>query len=215
MLDLPESTVFGKRIPKQKFYDNLNMTAQLKRVFVEQINQITWQNKVAPTTINIAAGETVTEIEVIAIRLNQRELDKRVLSLIDKEIPYHVLFLLEYGGEMQAWIGYKEQTKASALKPGIYYHTEWLAPEALDLHLDGLNMDIVYENLIRQIAGEQLNDTGGSIKDAVISYEHREKLVREIAALEKKVQQEKQFNRQVELNGELKKLKTLRNEFEP
>jgi hypothetical protein len=29
MLGLPKSTVFGKRMPKQKIYDNLSVTAQL------------------------------------------------------------------------------------------------------------------------------------------------------------------------------------------
>ena len=207
-LNLPSSTVFGKRISKQKFYDNLNVTAQLKRVFVDQINQIIWQNKIAPATINIAAGEIVTEIEVIAIRLNQRELDKRVMPLIDKEIPYHILFLLEYDGEMQAWIGYKEQAKSSAFKPGRYYHTEWLVPEALNLRIDGLNMDKIYENFIRQIAGERFdNDTDSEIKEAISRDERRQKLAKEIAALEKKVRREKQFNRQVELNTKLKTLK--------
>jgi hypothetical protein len=67
-------------------------------------------------------------------------------------------------------------------------------------------MDKVYENLIRQIAGERLGDTGG-IKEAVDCDERRRKLEREIAALEKKVQREKQFNVQVELNGELRKLR--------
>jgi hypothetical protein len=208
MLNLPKSTVFGKRIPKQKFYDNLSVTAQLKQVFVGQISQIIWLNKIAPDTLNIAVGETVAEIEVISIRLNQRELDKRVLPLIDKEIPYHILFLLEYDGKMQAWIGYKEQSKSSnaAFKPGTYYHTDWLAPDSLDLRIDGLNMDKVYENLIRQIAGERL---GGEdiIKDAVVNAERKQKLEKEIAALEKKVLREKQFNRQVELNDELKRLR--------
>lgn len=207
MLDLPKNTVFGKRIPKQKFYDNLSVTTQLKRVFVEQINLITWQYKIAPTTINISEGESVKEIEVIAIRLDQRELDKRVLPLIDKEIPYHILFLLEYGGEVQAWVGYKEQAKYSAFKPGTYYHTDWLPPEALDLRIEGLDLDKVYENLIRQIAGERLGgDADEGIKETVSRDERRLKLTKEIAILEKKVKNEKQFNRQVELNGELKQL---------
>ncbi|WP_286725322.1 DUF4391 domain-containing protein, partial [Pelotomaculum sp. PtaB.Bin117] len=94
MIDLPKSTVFNRRIPKQKFYENLSVTAELKRIFVEQINVIYWRNKISPTTVNIAAGETVAEIEVIEIRLNQPGLDKRVLQLIDREIPYHILFLL-------------------------------------------------------------------------------------------------------------------------
>jgi len=208
MLDLPKSTVFGKRIPKQKFYDNLTVTAQIKRVFVEQINLITWQYKIAPSTINISEGESVKEIEVISIRLNQKELDKRVLPLIDKEIPYHILFLLEYGGEVQAWVGYKEQAKMSAFKPGTYYHTDWLTPDALNLRIDGLDLDKVYENLIRQIAGDRLTDSEDGIKEAVNRDERRQKLKKEIATIEKKIRNERQFNRQVELNGELKRLRS-------
>ena len=171
MLHFPESTAFGRRIPKTKFYENLSVTPQLKRVFVEQISQIIWQNKIAPGTVNIAPGETVNEIQVIAIRLNQPKLDQKILELIDREIPYHLLFLLEYGDRLQAWIAWKEAGKTSAFKSGKYYHTEWLAPEGLTLRLEGLTMDAVYESLIRQIAGEALerdSDTdAGDIKKAI------------------------------------------------
>ena len=210
MLNLPRGTVFNRRIPKQKFYENLSVTAELKRVFVEQINVIYWKNKIAPSTVNLAAGKTVAEIEVIEIRLNQPGLDKRVLQLIDKEIPYHILFLLVYEGKVQAWIGYKEQSqgKGSAFKPGIYYHTEWQPVDELSLRLDGLIMDSVYEGFIRQIAGERLEDnTGVDLKDAVARDERRQKLQKEITALENKIRREKQFNIQVALNGELKRLK--------
>jgi hypothetical protein len=125
-----------------------------------------------------------------------------------KEIPHHILFMLEHEGKAQAWIGYKEHSKSpnAAFKPGTYYHTDWLAPADLNLRIEGLNMDKVYENLIRQIAGNRL---GGEdvIKDAVINAERRQKLEKEIAALEKKILREKQFNRQVEMNGELKRLR--------
>ena len=33
MLGLPKTTEFNKRIPKQKFYDNLAVTPALKKVF--------------------------------------------------------------------------------------------------------------------------------------------------------------------------------------
>jgi uncharacterized protein (UPF0248 family) len=210
MIELPQRTVFNRRIPKQKFYDNLSINAELKRIFVEQINAIYWRNKISPSTVNIAVGETVSEIEVIEIRLNQGSLDKRVLQLIDREIPYHILFLLMYEEQMQAWIGYKEKSQGStkAFKPGTYYHTEWLNANELSLRLDGLNMDAVYEGFIRQIAKERLDGMpGGDLKDAVARDERRQKLQREIAALENKVRREKQFNIQVELNGELKRLK--------
>ena len=47
MRNLPESTQFNRRIPKQKFYDNLSVTPALKRAFVEQIKIIYWKNKIA------------------------------------------------------------------------------------------------------------------------------------------------------------------------
>lgn len=210
MLELPGGTVFNRRIPKQKFYENLTVTGELKRIFAEQINGVYWRNKISSTTVNIAAGETVSEIEVIEIGLNQPGFDKRVLQLIDREIPYHILFLLVHKEKVQTWIGYKEQSQSgtTAFKPGAYYHTEWQAVNELSLRLDGLNLDSVYEGFIRQIAGKRLEDkTGGDLKDAVVRDERRQKLQKEIAVLENKVYREKQFNIQVALNGELKRLK--------
>ena len=210
MIELPASTVFNRRIPKQKFYDNLSVTPQLKRVFVEQINQIIWQNKIAPVTVNIMEGTAVNEIEVISIKLNQQRIDTKVLSLIDKEIPYHILFLLEHDRKMQAWISYKEasQAKVEIFKPETYYHTEWVMPENICLKLDGLNMDAVYENFVRQVAGQRLQtDENIGIKEAIILDEKKHKLQKEILALEKKKQREKQFNRQVDLNAKLGQLK--------
>lgn len=158
MIEMPQGTAFNRRIPKQKFYENLSINAELKRIFIEQINVIYWRNKISPSTVNIAAGETVSEIEIIEIRLNQNSLDKRVLQLIDREIPYHILFLLMYENQMQAWVGYKEQSQGgtSAFKPGTYFNTAWMSANELSLRLDGLNMDAVYEGFIRQIAGERL-----------------------------------------------------------
>ena len=94
MLGLPERTEFNKRIPKQKFYENMEVSPALKRVFVEQIRIIYWRNKLAATTMNIAAGEEVTEIEVFEVRVQEPQFDEAVLRQIDKEIPYHILFLL-------------------------------------------------------------------------------------------------------------------------
>ena len=74
MLGLPQSTEFNRRIPKQKFYEKLEVSPAVKRAFVEQIKIIYWRNKLAPTTLNIAPGQAVTEIEVLEIRLNQPQL---------------------------------------------------------------------------------------------------------------------------------------------
>ena len=219
MLGFPASTEFGKRIPKQKFYENLEVSPALRRVFVDQIRLVYWRNKLAAATLNIAAGEAVTEVEVFEVRLNQPQLDEAVLTQIDKEIPYHILFLLTYDGKAQAWIGYKEAAASgsNAFKVSRYYHTDWMPEEDLQLHIDGLNMDAVYESLVRQIAGDKLQaDSGESLKESVKREERKKRLEKQIAALESKMRKEKQLNRRMEMNAELmnfrKNLEVLHNE---
>ena len=210
MLGLPKSTEFNKRIPKQKFYENLQVTPAMKRYFVDQIKVIFWRNKIAPTTMNLAAGETVTEIEVFEVKLAEPKLDESVLRQIDKEIPYHIIFLLECDGMYQAWTAYKEAVASgnNAFKVGTYYHTDWLEEAELPLKIDGLSIDKVYENFVRQIAGDALQaENQESLKDSVERDTRRQELQKQIAALQLKVRKEKQLNKQVQLNTELKKLK--------
>ena len=187
VLNLPKSTEFNKRIPKQKIYENLLVSPALKRVFIDQIKVIYWRNKIAPSTMNIAAGETVTEIEVFEIRLEMPQLDVAVLKQIDKEIPYHIVFLLEYEGKYQAWTAYKEAAGSgySAFKVGTYYHTDWLYEQDLPIRVEGLSTDAVYENFMRQIAGGALQyDNAESLQESVERDTRRQELQKRIAALQ-------------------------------
>ena len=214
MLGLPKSTEFDRRIPKQKFYENLTVTPEIKRIFVEQIKTIFWRNKIAPTTLNLAEGKVVTEIEIFEIRLEEAKLDEAVLRQIDKEVPYHIVFLLEHGGKYQAWTAYKEAVSSgnNAFKVGTYYHTDWLTEEDMSIKIDGLDIDKVYENFVRQIAGDALKtDKQESLQEAVQRDEKRQELKKQIARLQTKVRREKQLNKQVQLNAELKRIK---NELE-
>ena len=210
MLGLPKSTEFNRRIPKQKFYENLSVTPALKRIFIDQIKVIYWRNKIAATTMNLALGEAVTEIEVFEVRLDVPQLDVSVLKQIDKEIPYHIVFLLEHEGKYQAWTAYKESAASgnNAFKVGTYYHTDWLTEQELPLKVDGLNTDVVYENFVRQIAGNALQiNCEESLKESVERDARRQELQEQIIALQAKVRKEKQLNKQVQLNAELKRLR--------
>ena len=211
MIGLPKTTEFNKRIPKQKFYENMDISPALKKIFVEQVRIIYWKNKIAASTTNLAAGTDVTELEVFEVRLSSPVLDDSLLRQIDKEIPYHILFLLEYQGKYQAWIGYKEAAASGnkAFKVNGYYHTEWLAEEDLSLKMEGLNVDAVYENFVRQIAGDKLKTkaAGESLKESVARDEQKQALQKQIATLQAKIRKEKQLNKQMQMNSELKKLK--------
>lgn len=196
MLGLPRSTQVNRRVAKEKLYQNAALAPQTREMIKDQIDSVFWRNKLADSTMAISAGETVAEIQIFEIQLRQRELDKRVLPAIAKAIPYKILFILVFGDEAQVWI------EAS----GTFYNTDWQPLGGFTLKFEGLNLDAVYENLARQISGGRLG-TDGDIEEAVDRDKQRQRLERDIVALEKKLLREKQFNKQVELNGELKRLK--------
>ena len=196
MLGLPRSTQVNRRVAKEKLYQNATLAPQTREMIKDQIDSVFWRNKLADSTMAISAGETIAEIQIFEIQLRQRELDMRVLPAIAKAIPYKILFILVFGDEAQVWI------EAS----GTFYNTDWQPLGGFMLKFDGLNLDAVYENLARQISGGRLG-TDGDIEEAVDRDKQRQRLERDIVALEKKLLREKQFNKQVELNGELKRLK--------
>ncbi|HHT26307.1 MAG TPA: DUF4391 domain-containing protein [Firmicutes bacterium] len=196
MLGLPSSTEVNRRITKEKLYANASMTPQVRAMIKDQIEAVVWRNKLADSTIGVAEGVTVKEIQVFEVQLRQYELDKRVLAAIAKAIPYKILFVLMFDNKAQAWMEAAD----------TFYNTSWSPLDDFTLKIEGLNLDVVYANLVRQIAGCRLG-TEGDINESVEHDKQRQRLLREIAVLEKKVQREKQFNRQVELNGELKRLR--------
>ena len=210
-IELPKSTEFNKKIPKQKFYENLEISPALKKIFIEQVDKIIWSNKIASSTTNLAGGDLVKEIEVFEVFLKSPNLDDELLRHIDRAVPYHIVFILEYQGRYKACISYKEATISGnmAFKVNSYYYTDWLDKQNLHLKLEGLNLDAAYENFVRQIAGETLQKVASdeSLKDSIARSEQKELLQRQILALESKIRKEKQLNKQIQINNELKKLK--------
>ena len=196
MLGLPRSTEVNRRVAKEKLYANVTLSPQLRDMIKDQIESVLWRNKLADSTVGIAAGEAITEIQVFEIQLRQRELDKRILPAIANAIPYKIVFVLVFKDEAQAWIEASD----------TFYNTDWQPLDGLALKFEGLNLDAVYESLARQISGGRLG-ADGDIEEAVDRDKRRQKLERDIATLEKKLLREKQFNKQVEMNGELKRLR--------
>ena len=86
--------------------------------------------------------------------------------------------------------------------------SDWLDEEDLPVHLEGLTLDAVYENFVRQIAGDALG-TGEStsLKDSVEQQKQREQLEKQIAALEAKIRKEKQPKKKFEMVQKIKMLK--------
>jgi hypothetical protein len=211
LFNLSKRTYYNKRIPKQKFYDNLKVNTKLEKQFTSEIESIYWKHKISPETLNISAGKSVQEIEIIEITVRQQGISAKIIEAIDREIPYHIFFVLRYHDLVQLWISYKESSKnrEGKFKVDSYYNTAWNKHDELDLTVEGLNLDKVYQNFILQIAGDKLKLAEETdLKTAVSNAKEIEKLQYHIQHLENKVAREKQFKRQVELMGELRKLKS-------
>ena len=123
---------------------------------------------------------------------------------------------MEYEGKYQAWTAYKESAASgnNAFKVGTYYHTDWLPEQELPLKVEGLTTDAVYENFVRQIAGDALQaDSAESLRESVERDARRQELQKQITALQAKVRKEKQLNKQVQMNTELKRLRKALDEL--
>jgi len=207
MLAFPKSTLLDRSIPKQKFYLNLKASSSLERLFIDEVKSIRWMYKLAPDTFNIREGETVKEIEVLELSLKGSTISQEIVEAIDREIPYHLVFVMRYLDKGQIRISYKQDSKkkAGTFKVERYYTTDWIPYDDLTLPFDGLTMDRLYESFLLQVAGDRLQrEAGDDIQEAVEKDIQREKLVRRIQKLENKIRNERQFNRQVGLMAELR-----------
>ena len=210
MLDFPSSTVFNKWVPKKKFYENLSISSRIEKQIVTEIESVYWTHKLSPETLNVSPGTRVTEIEVFEVNLKEQQVSNNLIATIDREIPYHLVFVLRYEGRAQLMISYKEESKSreDKFKVDSYYRTDWIDYNKVALSIEGLDLDRIYENFISQIAGDDLNlEKAEDIRDAVMISKERDRLETYITKLEAKIRKEKQFNFQLELNQELRKAK--------
>jgi len=213
MLGLPKSTEFNRFIPKQKFYKDLythtSIPSKTKNYFVKQIKSITWENKIDYTTMNIAKGSFVEEIEIFRIELYDYEIDDSVIYIIDENIPYHILFVFEYNNKRKYSLSFKEICReAETINIQKIFQSDWVSEDEDLLKFSGISLDNMYENLLNSISNNELDKfLGDTLKEKVLSSIEYEKIQKQVSNLSKKVINEKKFNRQVELNAELKELK--------
>lgn len=210
MIDLhyPESTIVGKPVPKQAFYMHLEVNAKIRQHFVDDVVRIDWLYKLAPSTLNVEDGKQVHEIVVFSAQLKSQDCPDDVFLFIDKNMPRHVVFILEFEGRYKLLLNYKEwlDPKVGTFRIVQSFASEWLNAEDVSLPLSGQSMDVLYESMVGSISGFGTSNSKQT-KRIVELQSLIEKAQRDIEALQKKIRTEKQFNRQMELNTEARALK--------
>jgi hypothetical protein len=208
-ISYPKQATFGRNLPKNKIYEHSGANTRLKELFVEQVEQIVWQYKLAPETINLPAKPGVPEIQVFAIQIKTPDLHLDLLRCIDGAVQFPILFELSFDGQTQVVAAYKRPNEADASRWILsdYFTTAWLpsnterAPMPIALDLSGLYQQVL-QRLIPLPARQR-----ESLADLVTRVEQIASKQRDVEKMAGKLAKEKQFNRKVEINGTLRHLK--------
>ena len=218
LFDYPTKARFGRKIPKSKLYENASANTKLKDKFVNQIEKIVWQYKLAPNTLNLDATNKVPEIQVFDIFLKTKEVDQVLLEVIDKAIPLPIIFQIHKGNKVKIKAAYKRPSESANNKWVIesYFESEWLdkystkqpMPQALDLGK-------LYEQILKSLMPVEVTNskTTQTIDEQVGIINQINSLQKELDKLNSKYKKEKQRNRQFEINKQIKLMKKIMDNF--
>lgn len=234
LITWPRAAYFGRVIPKNKIYEHAGANTALKDLFVQQVEQIIWDYKLAPETINIPADAKTSEIQVFRINLKSSHLDHRVLQAIDKAIPFSILFELSYRDQTKLAAAYKRRSESDSTRwvIGRYFESGWQQEDAEREPLPiARNLSALYEQLLSPLVDasstvedrpryvEQVQEASPaynvnrpdgpetkklSLEQRIALAESIEAKQKEIAKIRSRLNREKQFNKRVAINAELR-----------
>lgn len=189
MIELPKECIVDKFIPKKIFYEKVSLSSNLKKEFIDKVDKIYWKYKISEDTLNIAKTENVEEIEIFELTLKEKVNCQNIIKVITKNIPYIILFEICYNDEVQYAIKYNDDI----------YFTNW--NEKIFFNFNGIDLNIVYENIIRSITN--ISEQNNNIDEKLEKGKKLKEVQKEIERLEIKMKVEKQFNKKVELNKQI------------
>ena len=196
MYGLPHTTEIRKQLPKKAIYAKFELKPTQRDGFDGEVSRIDIVAVVSPTTVPaIAAGEDIKEFYVLAVQLKKKDYDEKNVAMLSKLIPQNILFALQYEDETQLAIYHTKLIKS-----------DWKSTTDTDIRLSGLNLDTVWENIIKDI-GEIHVQEGKTLTEQIQEDEKLVKLKRQIEELERKCRTEKQPRRRFELYEKLTSLK--------
>lgn len=209
MINLPSSTFVGKVVPKEKFYSKCAVNTATKNLFVKYVEQIVWQNKLTAQTMAAEKGLLVNEIDVFEVKMKSFECPRKLFEFIDQNLHHHNVFVLTYDDKAKLFVNFKEKEKDESFLES--FETPWKPIAEPAFNLSGSNMDEIYESIVRSAAPDNViaskaKQSKTSLKDYIVQSKQNAKIQAQIEKLEKKLANEKQFNRQVEIRAEIRKL---------
>lgn len=208
LINYPKQATFGRVLPKNKIYEHSGANTRLKDLFVEQVEQIVWQYKLAPETINLPARPGVPEVQVFRVILKTGELSADVLKCIDGAVQFPIVFELEHEGKIKVIAAHKRPSEADATKWVVsdYFSTVWMPANSPRVEMPVvLDLAGLYEALLQRLIPLAPRDQ--EVFSALVERQEGVRAKqREIEKVRAKLAKEKQFNRKVEINANLRQL---------
>ena len=211
MFQYPERTRKDRMLPKNKVYGNAQPSNAVRRHFVSQVEQMVWRNVLISETVNLPGRDGIEGIQIFEISLKAGELKEDVLRSLDRAIPWRLFFELTFNGQARFAATYKRPSEGSSGIPVVenYFLTPWQPAEAARLALPvALDLASLYEQmLLRHMQASPLAITtraGETLAAAIERGKAIRGYEREIRRLEAALRRERQFNRKVELNAQLR-----------
>lgn len=192
---IPEAARFSKQLPKKAIYAKFNMNTAAKEKFDGEISRINIIAELSPATTNLAAGETIGSIFVLQVLLKKKDFDEKTIAQISKLIDQNMLLVLEYEGEQKLAV----------------YHTKliqspWKPTGTHQFRLEGLDLDALWEKLIIQIGGIQI-EQDHTLDQQIAVDDQKAKIQKEIDRLTKLAKKEKQPKKKFEIVQQINKFK--------
>jgi hypothetical protein len=209
LFDYPKIAAFGRILPKSKIYEHASPSAAVKGLFVRQVEQIVWQFKLAPETVNLKPSRTVPEIQVFRIALKTGELKHDVLHCIDRAIPFPIIFELQYEEKIKVIAAFKRSSDADRSKWVVsdYFESAWLPTDSPRTPLPVvLDLDVLYAHMLTALMPFP-GQPGEGLQACVERIEQIRSKQRELGKCEARLRKEKQFNHKIAINAELRDVK--------
>ncbi len=196
MFGLPISTERKKQLPKKAIYAKFDLRPLQRESFDADISRIDIVALISSATVPaLAEGTEIKEFYVLAVQMKRKEYDNKTIVLLTKLIPQKFVLALQFEKQTQFAIHHTKLISSA-----------WQATEDAALSLSGLNLDIVWENIVKSIGLIDV-ENGNTLAEQITANEQRTKLLAQIATLERKMACEKQPRRKREYFEQIKKLK--------
>lgn len=229
-LTLPPESHVEQRVPKKLLVENGAPTSADKRHINDGVEELFWVAALKPTTIGVPEFRDATreylEIAILTLTLRAGAKATRLVELVHRAVPYPVLLVTSQEGTVGLSLGHKRlaQNEAGRLVlDGALVFSELTAGAHVDEWLPTLALaaqprsDILalYGGWVARVEALQAARITGRLFHAAdpnaqearrVALGDHERLRRDIAALRTAAAKEKQMNRRVELNLQLKRL---------